>query len=201
MISLNKFKQQIYSSPEYIINSPTAVALGNFDGLHLGHREVIYAAVEFAKRNGVQSLVHVLELSGGQGRPPLLTREKMLELLEIFGVDIVVLEEFNEQFKNNTCEEFVTEYIKNKLNAVFVSVGYNYTFGKGAAGAAGASGDAARLAELCGAYGIAVNITPPVEYGGQVVSSTKIRKLLADRDLQAARELLGHDTPFSSFRA
>jgi len=146
----------------------TAVALGCFDGLHIGHKAVIDTAVNFAKTNSLKSVVFQIKRTSDT----LLTCAETADILRLWDVDKIVPQLLNAEFKNLSCEEFVENYLRNFLCAKFVSIGYNFRFGKDA------SGDAETLQKLCNRCGIKAYITSAVCVDGDIVSSTKIRELL-----------------------
>lgn len=158
-----------------------AAALGSFDALHKGHLKVIGEAVDFAKKNGLLSLVQLVEMPNQTER--VKTLEKRLEILSNMGVDIVVIEEFTQEFKSIEYADFVANYIRNIYNAKAVFAGENYRFGHGA------KGDTQKLIQECAKYGIEVFIQPCVESGG-VISSSRIRQLIKSGQVQDVAELM-----------
>lgn len=167
----------------------SAVALGFFDGLHLGHTQVI-----------VQTLVHeltpiVFTFSGSSVLPKFIRREDIiahalkLELLEKMGVKHIYAPDFAD-VKDMTAERFVEEILIHRLNAGFVSCGYDFRFAKGGAA------DADTLRELCGRQGIEVCVVPAVRCEGEVVSSTRIRELIKEGGIEKANLLLGYELTY-----
>lgn len=170
----------------------TAVALGNFDGLHMGHQGLIKAMVIKSKELGIKPSVllfqnHTKMTLEGKGPQLLTTLEQKHSVLEDLGVEIIYTMEFNEQIMKLTPEEFVKDILVNKLNIKAVVIGTDYRFGHKA------SGDANLLKELGNKYGFHVNILDPVYIDGNKVSSTLIRELLSNGDLEAVRLLLGRE--------
>jgi len=163
-------------------NQSTAIALGCFDGIHIGHHAVIAAAVDFARENSLESIVFKIERTEN-----LIPPDETARILQSQGVDTLITQPLDHEFHNQTCEEFVREILRNQLQAKFVSVGENFRFGKNAAG------DAALLRELCAEFGIEVNVTPLVRVDGEVVSSTEIRKLIKSGNLAKAARYLGRE--------
>ncbi len=159
----------------------TAAALGSFDALHMGHLKVIGEAVDFAKKNGILSLVQLVEMTNQTERVKSL--EKRLEILEGIGVDVVVVEEFTQEFKTVEYADFVADYIKDVYNAKAVFVGENYRFGHNA------EGDTQKLTQECAKYGIEVFIQPCVESGG-IISSSRIRQLIKAGRVEKVAELM-----------
>ena len=167
---------------KFLVSRNSAVALGCFDGIHIGHRAVIAAAVDFARENSLKSIVFKIERSEN-----LIPPYETAQIIQSQGVDTLITQPLNHEFRNLTCEEFVREILRNQLQAKFVSVGENFRFGKNAAG------NAALLRELCAGIGIEVNVTPLVRVDGEVVSSTKIRELIKSGNLAKAAQYLGRD--------
>jgi riboflavin kinase / FMN adenylyltransferase len=164
---------------------PRRVAVGTFDGVHRGHREVI---------RGADTVVtfdpHPLSVIAPARRPPLLTTlERKAELVAGLGVDELVVVPFDDAFAALTADEFVQFVLVDRLGATRVSVGENFRFGHGA------EGDAARLAED-GRFD--TRIAALLEVDGEVVSSSHIRGLVLGGAVEYADELLG--APFTLTR-
>ncbi len=166
---------------------PRSVALGFFDGVHLGHRQVIRAAA----REDAALCVYTFNTATftAKGMPPLLcTDTEEAALLEAQGVEELLRDDFS-AVCHLTPEEFVEQVLAQQLCAVQVTCGFNYRFG------ARGAGDATLLTELCAKQGIAVTVVPSVEVDGISVSSTILRRLIADGEVETAQRLLGR--PFS----
>lgn len=167
------------------------VALGVFDGVHVGHRTILSAMVKGARKAGVASAVVTFEphpdgVIRGGGGPPLLTpwKEKEQMVLES-GVDEMVTLTFSPALARLSAHAFLEDILLPRLGPAEVFVGYNFTFGhKGA-------GDADLLREEGSRLGFKVHVVPPVTIGGEVVSSTLIRRRLGDGDVQWAARALG----------
>lgn len=167
----------------------TAVALGLFDGVHLGHRAVINAALA-QKKNGLSSLVFtfepdcVLRKAGGSQGYIYTRTEKEILLCEQIGVDEIVSPPF-ERLCCLSGEEFADEILCRQLRAAHVCCGNDFRFGKNAA--CGAK----ELMDFGKRFGFEVEVISPVEYGGSIVSSSRVRELLLKGDITLANELLG----------
>ncbi|MBQ1340123.1 MAG: bifunctional riboflavin kinase/FAD synthetase [Ruminococcus sp.] len=167
----------------------TAVALGLFDGVHLGHRAVINAALA-QKKNGLSSLVFtfepdcVLRKAGGTQGYIYTKTEKEILLCEQIGVDEIVSPPF-ERLCCLSGEEFADEILCRQLRAAHVCCGNDFRFGKNAA--CGAK----ELMNFGKRFGFEVEVISPVEYGGSIVSSSRVRELLLKGDITLANELLG----------
>jgi riboflavin kinase / FMN adenylyltransferase len=168
-----------------------AVAVGNFDGVHLGHQALLRAARERAVASGARCEVltfdpHPREFLDPDGAPPRLMRvtEKCLAL-ESLGVDRLVVMRFDERLRQLEPDEFIDRVLVAGLHARHVIVGDGFRFGRAR------RGTVAALCEAGAAKGFEVVTVPPVEYGGERVSSTRIRAALAAGDLATAEHLLG----------
>ena len=166
-----------------------AVAIGNFDGVHLGHRALIDRARALAT-GGTLSIALTFDPHPssvvGRGCPPMLASlERRLEALEAAGLDAVVVEPFTMALANLAPEAFVDDILVSALRARAVVVGYDFTYGQGRAGTTDT------LHTHGAKAGFDVAIVPAVEVGGEVASSTKIRGYLREGDVAAAARLLG----------
>lgn len=159
----------------------TCVALGYFDGLHIGHTAVIKAS----QSEGLESVVFTFSPKGsGKPEDTLLLFSERDALLEKAGVSAAVRPEFS-AFSSLSPEQFVKGVLKEKLGAKRVACGENYRFGKNAAG------NSADLARLCSAEGIDCAIVPPVKSDGMTVSASAIREALSGGDIPLASRMLG----------
>ena len=169
----------------------TSVALGFFDGVHLGHMAVIESAVKQKE----DALAAVMTFSQPPafvltGRSPALlsTNEQKARLFELIGADVVIFADFA-ALKHLSAEDFVGGILKKKLKAEKVFCGFNYHFG--ACGKA----DSNDLARLCREHGIKAQACQPVLSRGEPVSSSRIRERIVCGDMKEAAALLGR--PFS----
>jgi riboflavin kinase/FMN adenylyltransferase len=170
---------------------PSAVALGVFDGIHLGHRAILGTAVAQARGQGLAAVActfdpHPLEVLQPERAPlPLTTLEERLALIAETGIDTAVLLAFTREVAAMEAEEFVRAVLLGTLRARDVVVGFNHRFGRGAAG------DAGLLQRLGAALGFRAHIVAPLEVDGIPVSSSEIRTALQAGDLARAARLLG----------
>lgn len=166
---------------------PTAVALGYFDGVHLGHKAVIRAAVE-QKSNGLVPAVFTFSSTPKRGteHSQLTSFDEKARIFESLGIEILYIIDFN-TLRDKTPEEFVRDVLKKIFRAEKVFCGYNYHFGKSGAAT---SGD---LVRICKEYGIEAHVQKHVKLGRESVSSTKIREHLKDGDIVGANRMLGYD--------
>lgn len=171
--------------------APSSVALGFFDGVHAGHRAVIGAAVEAARREGLTPRVFTFRPEGADASRPvsksgltLLQREEQKEaVLEELGVEEVICPPF-ETFRSMTPEQFVQGFLGETLHARVLVCGFNYHFGRG--GQAGVE----ELRALCAPLGIQVEALPPVLWQGEMVSSTRIRQCIREGQIEEAAAML-----------
>ncbi len=168
-----------------------AVAIGNFDGVHAGHRALIARACELAAAHGVKSMAltfdpHPSELLSPHTAPPKLTSlERRLELMAAAGLDAVLVEPFTRDLAGLAPDAFIDRVVIGALCARAIVVGYDFSYGAGRAGSPEA------LRAHGGRAGIEVAIVDPVEVAGEVASSTKVRAYLKAGDLAGAERLLG----------
>lgn len=169
----------------------TGVALGNFDGLHLGHMALIDRVIRICQDKGYQSLVYTFRnhpenmISNAVVTPLINTNETKAKILSDSGLDFLYFENFDQEMMMRSPEKFIKEIIVEKLNAKLVVVGFHYHFGhKGL-------GDTKLLKEICDKYSIEVHIVPPVKIDGTIVSSSVIRQLIQEGEMEQAARFLG----------
>ena len=166
----------------------TAVALGNFDGLHVAHMTIIRNCIDYANNNGLKSGILLFDENTKyltQGEIKLITPNRLkLELLEQEQLDFAYMEKFDEDFMKKSPEEFI-RYLVNKLHIKAVCVGYDYSFGYKA------QGDVPLLKEYGQKYGFEVLVTDAVKIDGRIVASTYIRELVQSGRIQDAAHFLG----------
>ncbi|MBQ2943324.1 MAG: bifunctional riboflavin kinase/FAD synthetase [Ruminococcus sp.] len=173
---------KVYNYP-CVLTSPTAVALGRFDGVHLAHTAVIKSAVQ--KEEGLTSAVFTFcDNPNKEASQVLCTEEEKQRLIEECGIQVLINATF-ESVRNLSAEEFVSLVLKKSLNAKAVFCGYNYRFAKGA------SADVNTLKALCEKEGIQVTCVNEYVCDNTTVSSTAIRNLLSEGDVSRAKKLLG----------
>ena len=169
----------------------SVVAIGTFDGLHIGHAALIARVKALAQAEGAPALAltfdrHPLSELGALGAPSeILSREEKRARFEQMGVDGLIEQPFTPEFAGLSPEEFA-DRLAGALRPRVAVVGYNFRFGRGGAG------DARALSAMGERLGFRVDVVAPVCSGGEPVSSTRIRALLAGGDRAAAERLLGH---------
>lgn len=166
------------------------VVLGNFDGIHLGHQQLLALGRETAdaaqERLTVFTFYPQIQAVFQPDFAYLLSEEEKKAFFYRAGVEEIVIEPFNDQIAHMTPEQFVEEILQAKLHAGHVLVGFNYTFGYLG------RGDAKLLKALCGQRGIEVIVMEPFQLQQETVSSTAIRQALKQGDVANANRLLGY---------
>ena len=169
---------------------PTLLSIGNFDGVHRAHTRVLANIVPRARQQGFKSLALTFEphpiriLRPDSGLKLLTPTPKKLRLLEATGVDAVLLLPFTRDLSLMPPHAFAHDILKKGLQAREVHEGFNFHFGNKAAG------DVKMLAEFGREMGFEVKVYPELRLRGEPVSSTQIRKLLANGQVSRARHLL-----------
>lgn len=172
-----------------ILSEKTYIALGSFDGLHWGHIKLINKCIEISKQNQGKSMVytfinHPLTVVNPTSAPKLIMgNEDKIELLKEIGIDMTCLVKFDEKLMRLTPEQFILELI-NKYSMAGVVVGFNYRFGHRN------SGDVQLLKELSEKYNFSLSVMKPENKDDELVSSSRIRKLIEDGDMVKANEML-----------
>jgi riboflavin kinase/FMN adenylyltransferase len=170
---------------------PSAVALGTFDGVHLGHRAILGTALARAREVGIEAVActfdpHPMEVLQPDRAPTAITPlDERLRLIGETGVDAVVVLAFTRELAAVEPEAFVKDVLLDRLRAREVVVGYNHSFGRGA------RGDPRLLEALAGRLGFRAHVVPPMTVDGTAVSSTGIRAALQRGDVAAAARSLG----------
>lgn len=165
----------------------TAVAMGFFDGVHLGHRQVVQGAVDYARQQGLAPALFTFDLpvSSTMKGKRLQTQEQKHQIMEEMGVEYFLEPPFGE-IMGFTPEQFVEDMLAGLYHAKALFCGENFTFGKKAAG------NVETLRQLCQPLGIQVVVVPMAYYEGQLVSSTRIRGALEAGEMEQATAMLGH---------
>ncbi|MCY6372521.1 bifunctional riboflavin kinase/FAD synthetase [Clostridium ganghwense] len=171
------------------LKEKTYIALGSFDGLHLGHMSLINKTIELAKKNKCKSMVftfknHPLTIINKEMVPKLVVNnDTKSKLLKNIGIDIVNYADFNGNFMRIPPEDFILNMIEC-YNAQGIIVGFNYRFGYKNLG------DVELLEKLSTKFGFEVYIIKPVELNGEIISSSKIRHLISEGDIERANDFL-----------
>ncbi len=167
-----------------------AVALGFFDGVHIGHAALVRRTAALAKRLGLEPAVCTFDRSpasalGRSGVKLINSLPDRLSLLRSLGIEHIFVLDFDDRLRSTEPEDFVS-LLASKYDAGALCCGWNYRFGTGG------RGDCELLRRECARLGLSFDMQPAVDAGGSAVSSTRIRALLESGDAEAAHKLLGH---------
>ncbi len=173
----------------------TAVALGSFDGLHRGHMSVIACTADFERECGLSPHVllfdsHPMLILRGSAPDKIMQETLRDEILSAAGFEACTIPFI--YIKDMSCREFFEKIIIGKLNAGAVCCGWNYRFGKGG------KGDCETLKALCEEYGVMLKIVPHVDFDGEPISSTRIRKAIENGNIPLANAMLGREFRYKS---
>lgn len=167
-------------------NDRLAVALGTFDGFHLGHKMVIDRVIQSGKKPAVLLFdEHPQKVLSKKSPGELITETKKKELLKSWGVEPIIIN-FGD-IMNLTYEEFFNEILLKKVGATALSCGFNYRFG------ANANGNCEKLYALCKKENIELYVSDAVKYMGEPISSTRIRTAIKNGDIESANVMLGRE--------
>ena len=161
----------------------TSVAIGIFDGVHAGHQEILAEAARHGRVVALTFYPHPTSIFAPERTPSaIVSLDDRIALLELNGASEVVVVEFTKEFSSKSPDEFIQEVLVNQLHATHVTVGANFTFGHKA------SGNVDYLKKY--AQGFDVSAVELKEDRGSAISSTRIRNLIVDGDVERAAELL-----------
>jgi len=169
----------------------SVLTVGNFDGLHLGHRRIMATVTGRARAFGGEAAVYTFEphprkvLQPDRAPRLLTTLEQKLELFDAAGVDVAIVESFDREFAKLPAERFVREVLFERIAPLEVYVGYDFRYGRDR------EGSMRTLTELGPHLGFAVTIVPELKLGSRDVNSTRIRELLEQGNVSEAALLLG----------
>ncbi|MFL5815449.1 MAG: bifunctional riboflavin kinase/FAD synthetase [Bdellovibrionia bacterium] len=173
--------------------SNPVITIGNFDGVHLGHQQIIRLAVEKARASGGTAIAYTFRPHPQQALRPgtqiqlLTTYDEKLELLAQTGIDVTIEEPFSREFSTVSPKDFFTEMLLKRLGARAIVVGYDFAFGKERQGSLQA------LEELCKGAGVELTVVSPQRIEGEIASSSKIRQYLLAGEVDSASRLLGRE--------
>ena len=168
----------------------SAVSIGNFDGVHLGHQKLISRLTAHAKEHGGPSVVFTFDphpvrlLRPDQAPPPLTWTKRKAALLSALGVDYLVAYPTDQELLQLTPDEFFQQIVLEKLGTAALVEGPNFFFGKDRAG------DVKTLQTLCDANKVTLEVVQPTEDDGELISSSRVRSAIADGNIDLARRML-----------
>ncbi len=183
---------KIFESLNMIRKFPSpVVTVGNYDGIHMGHRKIIARVVEKAREiSGTATLMTFYPHPQSLLKPDAYTRlvtplHLKKKLIEACGIEVMVIVSFDETFRNVAPESFVKDILVGKLGVKVVVVGYDFRFGKDGAG------NIEMLRNLAGENGFSVEVVKAVTIDGEKIGSNMIRKLIMNGDVKKAVRCLG----------
>lgn len=167
-----------------------AVAIGNFDGVHLGHARIVERLIAQARRAGGPAVAFTFDphpvriLRPALAPPPLTWTDRKAQLLAKLGVDLIVAYPTDEKLLQLTDRQFFDSIVRGQLAARAMVEGPNFYFGRDRTGTIDV------LKHFTAEAGMTLEVVEPVKVGGEIVSSSRVRKLVAAGEVDAARELL-----------
>ena len=187
----------IWSIKDAEFCTPSVLTMGIFDGVHTGHQQILNITRERAQKEGAYSVLLTFEPHPGfvlKSDVPdirlLSTIDEKIEILEDIGLDCLVIANFTQSFATTAAEKYVKDLIVDGMRARQIIIGHDHAFGRGR------RGNVDLLARLGKKYGFTVDaVSPVIDSEEQTVSSTRVRELIAARDVETAAILLGR--PYS----
>ena len=171
----------------------TAVTIGTFDGLHVGHQDILNVLIEKAEKNKCRTFVVTFEphprlvLSKESGIKILTPFEEKVKVFEDAGIENLLIINFTKEFSQQTSVEFIENLIIGKIGAKEIVIGYDHKFGKDR------GGDESTFRKLADKYNFELTVVPAKTIDGEVVSSTKIRHALNDGDFDKVYSYLNRN--------
>lgn len=172
---------------------PTIIALGNFDGIHLGHQEIIKRVVADAKGADKKSAVFTFSnhprdlIKKGEMTKKILYSDDKRRIIESLGIDYMFEIPFTKQIMRTSADDFINELLLKKLKMTGIACGFNYRYGRNA------QGDIEHLIKLSREEDFGLHIVEPYKVDGITVSSSLIRKAVADGNMHMCRKMLGRN--------
>jgi riboflavin kinase/FMN adenylyltransferase len=173
------------------VGKPSVVTIGNFDGVHVGHQQLLHRSLEEAERLGVLSCVYTFEppprilLAPQLNTPRIMSWQDKVEKLLKFGIDCVIVEEFSISFAGHPPKWFAREIIDQRLKAKAVVVGHDFRYGRARAGTVETLGETLPS--------VFVHQISAFQKEANIVSSSRIRKLIQEGEVKKAKKLLGEE--------
>ena len=169
------------------------MAIGNFDGVHVGHQTLFCKTAELALAHGGTSIVftfepHPLKVIAPGKAPPLLTHFKQkMELIESCGINMVICADFTRKFADQQPRDFSRNILFEKIAAKKIVVGFDYAFGRGR------EGTIPYLKKMGEEFGFEVHVVEPFKLKGHTVSSSHVRELIEAGQVESASQFLGRN--------
>ncbi|MCM1123155.1 MAG: bifunctional riboflavin kinase/FAD synthetase [Eubacterium sp.] len=180
--------QIIEHTTDFQLNQKTAVAIGKFDGIHLGHRKLLSKIIE-QKKEECFATVFTFDMSaaaffGGEEKE-LTTREEKRKIFAGMGVDVLIEFPLNKETAATLPEEFVCEYLARRMKAAYICAGDDLSFGKNGAG------NYDLLEKYAAQYGYRTELIDKVRVDGEEVSSTRVRRAVREGRMESVTAMLG----------
>ena len=183
--------QYIDNTTKIMRDKACVVILGNFDGIHKGHQKLFEVAKHEAQKRGLETVVfsfypHPTWVIGNHPKALIMSRRDKRRMTELLGMDVLLEYPFTKTFASISPDEFFTEILVKQLKVSVLVVGSNYYFGKDKAG------NPSYLKELGKRYNVEVYVVDAVKRENQMISSSQIRNLIIDGEIEVANDMLGH---------
>ncbi|MFO7525033.1 MAG: bifunctional riboflavin kinase/FAD synthetase [Ignavibacteriaceae bacterium] len=178
-------------------NRNTVLTLGTFDGIHLGHQQIISSVLEKANQNGMRSFVITFDphprkvLSKDEKVYLLSSLNEKIEIFDSLGVENLFVIDFTKEFSQQSAEEFIKKYLVNGIGLTEIVVGYDHHFGRGR------GGNADTLTAIGNELNFNTTIIPSFIIDDRIISSTKIRNALMEGNVALTAKMLGRYYSFS----
>lgn len=173
------------------MKQPVAIALGTFDGMHRGHRELISQLYKLKLKNGYDIMVYTFlehplnRLNPDKAPPQIMTIYEKMLFFNRTNIDWLVLNPFDAEFATMSPKSFIEDFLLSRYNVQAIVVGYNFRFGFQR------EGDVQFLKDMSQSYGFKLIVVPPISLGGNIISSTLIRKYIQEGQIKEANSCLG----------
>lgn len=162
----------------------TVIALGKFDALHLGHQKIIDTMKKISAEKQLKTVIFTFDnISGGF----MVSKKEKEEILANYGIDCLYCQNFDDNFKNTSAEDFFNEILLKKFNAKHIVSGDDWHFGKDK------RGDVCMLEKMCNDKNIGFTVVERLKIDGETVSSSLIRSCISDGNIKKANALLGRE--------
>ncbi|MEO0203260.1 MAG: bifunctional riboflavin kinase/FAD synthetase [candidate division WOR-3 bacterium] len=171
-------------SSSLTINDESCITIGSFDGFHLAHKFLINLTLKMSKFLNMKSLIFTFVEHPHLNRDLILTKEEKLEMIKNFGFDYLIL--LKRDIFDIKSEDFL-RILKHKYKVKWIVIGYNHRFGNNR------EGDRMLLSRSIEDFGFGLTIVPPIDFEGIEISSSNIRRLIKDGNIDLANKLLGYN--------
>ena len=197
--TVRNFMEVVSNIDKFFSHKNSAITIGTFDGIHLGHQAIIRKLCEISKVTKINSVLvtfdphpqTIIKSKKKEEIRILTTIEEKKNLLQNFDLDFLFVIKFTKKFSKIDSSQFIEDFLVNKFKAKEIVIGYNHAFGRDRKG----SFDI--LNNLSRRFNYNITLVEPVEYKGKLISSTRIRKTLKDGEVYDVSRMLGRNYSFS----